>query len=342
MISPISNIGLILMSAAVLLSSCSKDGSGGKSVSDGERMTVVFDAGIQTTKAEVSAYEDNVETLDLLVFRAEGGKIDAYSRVSGTRRISASVTAGRAMHWYVVANAPASSLSGFSDEETFLSSVTTLSDGTGTTLVMHASGTMTVTPSLGTISVSLRRYASKVSLRSVEVAYLDSFSTAPSVSIGTVALINAVGSVPWSGTATAGDLWYNRLTVDQTLGAALKDLLVVDSGFPAVTSSAAVNCNAVMYAMPNPLASGVDSSTAPSWSPRCTRIAVEMIIDGTPNWYHVTIPSMSGNVHYVVDRLTINGPGAPSPDLPAERQGIEFEIRIAEWSESTTDVSFEY
>ena len=337
-----SNIAVVFALVLLLSAACSKGKPDGSLLPSGERMSVVFDAGSRTTKASVSSHEDNVASLDLLVFRTDDRRIDAYNRVTGTTRITASVTANRPLHWYVVANAPQDVLSAFADEASFLSSVTLLSESTDTTLVMHASGTMTATPSMGTVSVSLLRYASKVSVRSLEVEYLNDFSVAPSVSIGTIALINAVGSVPWSGTATVGTVWYNRLAVDNFLSAGLKDLLVVDDGFPAVTSSAPVNCNAVMYAMPNPVNNGIDSSTAPAWSPRNTRIAVELIIDGVPNWYRVTLPAMTGNTHYVVDRLTVVGPGASSPDLPEDRTGVEFDIRIAEWTENTTDISFEY
>lgn len=331
----------VLVPAALLAawsSSCSKQDEG--PVAAAGRRVIVFDAGVGGTKAEVTAHERDVETLDLLVFRADDGKLDAYSRTSGTRSISASLTEGKPLRWHVVANAPEGAMAGFASESAFLSSLTTLSDCTWTSLVMHGEGTITVTKATGPVSVNLLRYVSKVSLGSIEMKYLDGFTTFPETRVGRVGLINVVGSAPLSGIAMTGSLWYNRQELDPSLTGKLKDILVADTGLPGITSSERTEVGVSFYCMPNPVNNGVTSREEPSWSPRNTRLAVEVIIDGESNWYGIPMPSMQGNTHYVVDRLTILGPGASGPDYPAERVGVEFDVRIADWETNVINTDF--
>ena len=324
---------------SVLAASCSRDDGG---LPFG-RAEVVFETATPT-KAAVTVHEADILSLDLLVFRADNGALDTYKRVSGGTSVSADLPVGVAVRYHVVANAPAGVLKGFADETSFLTARTYLYESTALSLLMHGGGVFTVTDGAPPVPVSLDRYVSKVSVRSIEVKWIDGFVTPPSVSVGCVALINALGEQPWSGTPATGSLWYNKMgVVHENDGSAatanVMDMVCATYGL-TVSSSAAVTLDGALYAMPNPASNSVNSSTHPDWSVRNSRVALELIVDGISNWYAVDLPSMQGNRHYVVTKMIVLGPGSDSPDIPISRSQIEFSLVVAEWEDIETDVLF--
>ena len=324
---------------SVLAASCRRD-EGGVSLG---RTEVVFETAT-LTKAAVTAHEADILSLDLLVFRADNGALDTYKRVSGGTSVSAELPVGVAVRYHVIANAPAGILNGFSEESSFLSAKTYLYESTASSLVMHGAGSFTVADGSPAVPVSLDRYVSKVSVRSVEVKWFDSFVTPPAVSVGRVALINALGEQPWSGTPATGSLWYNKMGVvhEEDGSAATANVMDMVCASPGVmvSSSAPVTLEVSLYAMPNPTSNGVNSDTNPEWSVRNTRVALELLVDGASNWYAVDLPAMQGNRHYVITKMTILGPGSDDPDKPVSRSEIEMTLVVAEWEDIETDVLF--
>ena len=332
-------ITMLLAGLTALSVSCEKHGE----PVIGPRTEVTFAVGVPT-RAAVTAHEDEVHSLDLLVFRADNGRLDAYNRVSSATTVTANLSVGAAVHYYVVANAPAGALSSFTAESDFLSGKTLLGQSTASSLLMYGAGTVTVSEGGSAVPVTLDRYVSKVSVQTVEVKWLDTFTTAPEVKIGRVALVNVLGHLPWSGTPTAGTLWYNRMnvvTVDDGTDATanVMDMICAPHDI-TVTDSSPVHLTESQYAQPNPTDNAVNSETDPEWSVRDTRVALELLIDGVPNWYPVDLPSMQGNRHYIVTRLVVLGPGASSPDLPVTRTDIELELTVKDWEDTDTNVVF--
>lgn len=330
---------MLLAAVTAASVSCEKHGD----PVSGERTEVTFAVSVPT-KAAVTAHEDEVSSLDLLVFWADNGKLDAYNRVSSATTVTGNLSVGVSVHYYIVANAPADVLSAFTDETSFLAGRTALAESTASSLLMHGAGSFTVTSGGTAVPVSLDRYVSKVSVQTVEVKWMDSFTTPPAVKIGRVALVNALGHLPWSGIPTAGTLWYNRMNVatvdDGTAATAnVMDMICAPHDID-VTDSSPVHLTESLYAMPNPTDNAVNCVTDPEWSARDTRVAVELLIDGVPNWYAVDLPAMRGNRHYIVTRLSILGPGADSPDKPVSRTDIEMELSVKDWEDTQTNVVF--
>lgn len=322
-----------------VLASCGKQPEDPSAEGDQMRVPVRFDVvnrGAETRGA-VSGEGDAVASLDLLVFRASDGMLDTYKRLtSGALSVEAEVTSGRSMHWWVVANAPSGVLAAFQEESVFLSALTRLEDTGSAAMVMHAEGTKTFTASANSVSSQLVRYASKVSLRDVTVEWLDAFAYAPTCRLQTVALVNAVGTTPYSGTPTApaaSGAWFNRSSVETTLTAVQKVFLVWDTGLN-IPSSATVTPAIELYAMPNPSTTVLWATDTP-WSPRRTRMAVELVIDGVSNWYSVDMPAMEGNKHYQVSNLIIRGPGMPAPDMALERSSVSFTVNVVGWDDNS-------
>lgn len=326
----------------LLPASCVKE----EGVADSGRVRVDFrlDSG-PSTRSAVSGYEDVVGSLDVLVFRSGDGMLDGYSRVSGTgvSSVSAELSGGTELRWHVVANAPQGSLSGYVSETDFLNGLTTLERTASSSLfVMHGAGAITDAGKLAEpVRVWLDRYSCKVSVGTVDVKWKESLPSGSVVSLGRIALVNVVGTTPLSGVPAAGSLWYNRMDVDGSLSGALSSLLVADFSSVPLDGAGTADIDCSLYCMPNPTDNGVDSSNAPQWSPRNTRIAVEIIVDGMANWYPVDIPAMECNRHYVIDRMIVLGPGSDSPDKPVVRSEMEFSFTVVPWGETDIPVSFD-
>ena len=223
----------------------------------------------------------------------------------------------------------------------FLQQLSLLTHTTTTSLVMYGSGSFAIsTHNPSVIEVSMRRYSCKVSVESLEVKWLDAFSTPPAVTLERIVLVNVVGSTPYSAVPAVGETWYNRQGVDGSLPAIVKDVTEAEYGSLPVLSSSAVNTLVPLYCMPNPTSNNVNSLNAPSWSPRNTRVALELKVDGVSNWYPVDLPAMLCNRHYLIRRMEVMGPGSQGPDYPVERDDVVFTLEVLPWGDEEIEVSF--
>lgn len=298
------------------------------------RVDVVFEASVPSVRSAVTSHEDDIVRLDLLAFRADDGTLDASGHSEGSTRVSASLTGGTAIRWWIVANAPDGALDGFPDEASFLAGTTLLGHTTDRSMVMRSSGSVTPGPSTGTVRAYLDRYACKVSVGTVSVSFGDAWPDPGEVTLGRIVLVNARGDVPWSGSPSPDGTWYNRAGLDASLPSGVADLLVWEGGHAAVGSSP-VTVGASLYAMPNPVSNGVHSGNTSSWSPRSTRVALELLLSGTSHWYPVDLPAMECNRHYVLD-MTVRGPGSGSPDIPVDREAVLFSTSVKPWGTQYT------
>lgn len=328
---------LSLLSSALLALSCGSEPAPGA----GDVMCrVVFRLESMTKAPDVSDY--GVDHVDLLAFR-DGSRV-AYAHVDGQSPVTVTLRDGETVDWHVVVNGPSGALAGYGTEEDLLSGLSLLSDGAASgLLVMYGSGSFAPVDGLD-VQVTVRRYACKVSFGNVCFEYYDNFSTAPVVTLERVALVNVRGSVPYSGvpTGAAGDLWYNRMGLEEGLPSGVGAMLVRELGSRRVESSGPVSCGESLYCMPNPVSNNVTSATAPTWSPRSTRVALQVRIDGEDHWYPVTLPAMEPNKVYVIENLIIMGPGSSGPDIPVTRDDVSFNVRVRDWvTGDPVDVSFD-
>lgn len=330
--------------ALLPLVSCDKEG-GVVGQSDNRSM-LVFQLSRFGTRSAVTEHESDVRSLDLLVFRAADGGLDSHTRAvsdgnEDLSAVSARVLVGVPMHWYVVANAPDGKFADIATESAFLSLRTTLSESVAFAPVMYSSGNVIVSPSGSSVTARLDRYMCKVSVQSVKVDYMDSFSTAPEVVLNRLVLVNVVGDIPMSGIpSNVTGSWYNRMTVDGNLPSDIAAVLVSSFAPVTVSSSDAVSLSSPLYAMPNPTSNSVNSAIEPDWSVRNTRVSLELLINGVSNWYSVDLPGMLPNRHYVINSLTISGPGSESPDLPVSRSEVMFTVNVQEWGVNELGLEF--
>jgi len=321
---------------ALLLGSCTKEG--GTPSARNVRVTFVVDA--SATKGSLSpGGETSIQSLDLLVFRADGA-LESHVRVGSVSSVEASLISGEELTYYIVANLPASRLAAVSGKAEFLSTLTYLSDTSMGTMVMSASGTLTL-DGLADVEVGpvgLNRYACKISITDISVPWLSSFATAPSCVVNRILVMNARTVAPLSGAATADAdaYWVNKLTDEAVDPATMVGRLVYENPSLAILSSAKTSLGATLFAMPNASTGDANASDTP-WSPRRTRVCVELLIDGHSNWYPIDLPAMARNTQYVVSELVIMGPGTTAPDMGIDRTAVAFGVEVAPWTENTVN-----
>lgn len=283
-------------------------------------------------KGYVLGEGEAVESLDLLVFRRNGGMPETMERAVSSSEISADVTEGTELDWYIVANAPEGALAGFRNEENFLTSLTRLEHTRPSTMAMHASGRGVFNKEAHKVQAALERYACKVSLEKIRIDWPEALPCR----LERVLLLNAVGTIPWSGTPDAGGLWYNKGVVDGSLAGNVREMLVWESGAD-IDSPEAIDINVDLYTMPNPVTA---STFGMPWSPRCTRMAIEITSGGISNWYTVDMPAMEGNSHYLIKNALIKGPGTAAPDEMLQRETIDLVITLHPWGTEENELDF--
>lgn len=289
-----------------------------------------------STKAGTAAQEIN--TLDVLVFRHDGGMLDGHKRAEG-RALSLSVTSDVEMDYYVIANAPANVLDVYRNQAEFLAGLSQF-DGLAGGFLFEGHGS-TVFHENATVEVQLSRYACKVQLDNIRCSFLSTGMTVSEVLLTGVYLINVNGTEPWSRTATAGDLWYNKLGRDTSLPSSLQECLYVKHN-TAITDADAVEVTDVLYCYPNPTDNDVTSKDTPQWSVRDTRLVIELSIDGVANYYPIEIPGMLSNRYYHIKDVDLIGQGSSSPDIDVERTGIRFAVTVNEWTDNEdTDLTMD-
>lgn len=302
---------------------------------DEELTKEVCFSGVQNkTKAGDSALEIN--TLDILVFRKNGGVLEAYNRSQGTQ-VTANVTVGVPCHYYVVANAPEGVLDKMPSEFSFLASEWKLTDAEGG-IAMVGGGESTFDKE-SSIKVYLDRLVSRVSLEGITPRFLESSYKTAEVILKRIYLINVNGTCPYSKIPAEGNLWYNKLKLEKLTGI-LADCLVSESGM-TITGPGKISDSFVFYCCPNPVDNGVNSLTNPEWSVRNTRLVIELSIDGVANYYSIDMPAMACNTNYIVSNAVLTGPGSDHPDKPVSRSAISFLITVNSWGkDNDRNVSF--
>ena len=335
---------LVSLSLLLGLFSCGKEPS---RESAAPRGSVLFRIEETQTKSDVTLHELGLRHAEVLVFRRSTGQLegalDATRKGTGILHASMEFPTGVSFNYVVIANGPdgLKELAASLGETAFLQQLSLLTHTTSTSLVMYGSGSFAIsTHNPSVIEVSMRRYSCKVSVESLELKWLDAFSTPPSVTLERIVLVNVVGSTPYSAVPAVGETWYNQQGVDGSLPAIVKDITVAEYGSLPVVSSSAVNTLVPLYCMPNPTSNNVNSLNTPAWSPRNTRVALELKVDGVSNWYPVDLPAMLCNRHYLIRKMEVMGPGSQGPDYPVERNDVVFTLEVLPWGDEEIEVSF--
>lgn len=317
--------------------SCTKEQVGPKT-----RVSFIVKTESDMTKAALTiAQESRVASLDLLVFKADDGMLDCHARTvaqgeGSVSTLDASVTSGIPVDWFIIANLPEERFVSIGSKDSFLTELTSIMDMSSGVMVMHASGSQVFDPGTNLIqNVGLVRYACKVTVENILVSWLGTFAEAPACTLDEIALVNVRGTCPLSGTPTAdaSALWYNKSSVGSHSGF-LGECLDW-KGSMEISGPQSYDVGVSLFAMPNASdGEGVGPVTVSNpWTPRRTRIALKLTIDGVPQWYPVDLPAMAGKTHYVVSNVVIMGPGTEGPDEGIDRTAVSFTVNVYQWGE---------
>jgi len=208
---------LACVAAAVSVLSCEKNTlPSGKE----DRTGVIFLVGGSKTRAGVTDHESDLRSIDFKAFHLPEGSLVAGRRVQEKDSIHVSLPAGKTVRYRVVTNTPAEAFADATTEAHFLAKNILLSYGNGNSIPMYGVGEISVTNEQSEpVSIVADRYFSKVSLGTVRLNWLSSFSTMPDIHIGRVILVNVVGSIPANAIPTdAPAQWYNRRGVESLAG----------------------------------------------------------------------------------------------------------------------------
>lgn len=285
---------------------------------------------METRSPIATAAEESIRDAQFLVFDRLGN-LCAWQRTTypeGTDDYMADlrVPAGTLDIW-VVTNLSAS-LQETPDVSSLLSRTLLLTDNAlvagGTEgLVMTGCATSIHVEAAETAScrIDVRRLVARVHIGSVRNA----LPSGRAIGEPALQLSNVVADRTLEGGSTPSR-WCNKL-LDK--GGDLPAQAPVTGG--SIGSGAVWNCDARLYAFPNPVTQ--DRIGGTSFTPRKTRLVFSCLLGDIRFYYPVTLEDLEENKSYRVD-LIIGRPGSSDPDIPVETETCRFSIVPEPWEDA--------
>ncbi len=295
-----------------------------------------------TAYVTAQPYETAVNDVQVLVFDSTGALnayVDADDKTSG---ISIKTTTGSKSICAVVNGPDLSSVTKIAELNAKSIDLGDNSTEATTGFVMAGSTTCNVKTGSQDISVSVKRFVSRVALQKVSNALPASYG---SMTINNVTLINVVGNQNLAGAETAST-WYNKMGRKDGATAASQ---IIDGNsylaslpsltFKSVESNVASGASLtpstpyLFYCFPNSTSTDTTGWMSTFYA-RKTRIVVTATIGGTKYYYPVLIDFPARNSAYTVE-LTITGLGSTDPDKPVEKGSITATVTVDPWQNGT-------
>ena len=338
----------LLLMAAIAAMACSCDGDKDCipcQKEDQTEATLAVNLDLEEdTKTKATAYvtaqpyETAVNNVQVLVFDSSGALnayIDADDKTSG---ISIKTTTGSKTIYAVVNGPDLSSVTKIPDLNAKRIDLGDNSIVTTTGFVMAGSTTCNVKTNSQDVSVTVKRFVSRVALQKISNALPASYG---SMTINNVTLTNVVGNQNLAGAETAST-WYNKMgrkdgatastqIIDGSTYLASHPSLTFKSVESSVASGASLTPSTpyLFYCFPNNTSTDTTGWTSTFYE-RKTRIVVTATIGGTKYYYPVLIDFPARNSAYTVE-LTITGLGSTDPDKPVEKGSITATVTIDPW-----------
>lgn len=279
------------------------------------------------TKTTGTDGESALNTLQVFVFRSDGTLEISVGGTSGNVKLECSTGQKDII---ALVNAP--SMDDVTDKKTFESKVSSLTDNQAGSFVMYGSRSENVSMESGTVEIQVARLVARISVHKITNALSSEQYRDAELELRGVYLLNVAGDAKYSGGHTPS-VWYNRQKVEPH-----PELLTEDMDINSkIEPGRSYNTSHYFYCYPNP----VDSDSVDSnWSPRYTRIVIEVSLDGKTYYYPISIPGIQKNHTYRIEELVITRPGSLDPDIPVTLEEAIFNISVSPWetgvSESVT------
>lgn len=281
-------------------------------------------------------YEDTVNSLQVLVFSADG-MLESYGETSSPAEgLSLNGPAGEKTVW-AAANAPdLSGIGHLSD----LGSATVWLDENSTDpargLAMSGCSACSIAPGRsGEIDIPVERLLSRITLGAITCRLPQAYGR---LTVESVMLINVAGDTDITGTA-GPSTWCNRMGRSSGSPSGIIDGQSFPADCPEMTfrkigktmaPDETIEYKIPLYCMPNPTEE--DREGGSSFSSRKTRLVVTASLDGTRYYYPATVDRPERNTSYSVS-MTITGPGSTDPDRPISKQALSFSISVSPWGD---------
>lgn len=314
-------------------------------------LTIDLDFSDDRTKAtaayvESEAYESAVNSVQVLVFSASNGVLDAYESVGATTSgIQVNCLSGNKNVCALVNGPDLSACKTYLDFRKKASFLTDNSLTTDKGFLMTGIKSCTVTSEGTTCSVAVHRQTARVAVQSitnnVPAAYGD-------ISIQAIWLSNTVFNSKYDITCSESEIsdivYINKLGRSDENPQVKEHILdgqtylatCPDLTFKKLNQSVANGATHtptkpyLLYCMPN---SSTNSLTPFStvFTPQHTAIVVKALVNGTVNYYPVPLNfAVKENTAYTL-ALTITGFGSDDPNVPVQKGNLGVSISVTGW-----------
>ena len=287
----------------------------------------------KASEATVYSWENTVNSIQYYIFNAEG-RLEAYFMTTSPASVTRSVSIGRKTVWAVV-NVPESRFSGCTSLSDFLSRGVSFADIASYNFPMSGSVSTIITTGSNTVSVQVSQLVCRVIFKDISNA-LDNSLQGEDFSVGNIFLSNVVCNSRIDGSTPSALGWSSQC--GRCSGATSPDEYVEweeDVSYPLWTfcdeSTDVIwdECYCMgdfFYFFPNPTVSDTCGWTYP-FTPRYTRIVVEIFIRGERYYYPINLNGAKRNHSYDL-HLTVTRPGSLDPDTFdwAEIQDVNITI----------------
>ena len=315
---------LLYLAAVATMGSCTAAGSvdSGKDAESlvPARLTVRIN-GLET-KVNGDMGDSNVESASVYVFSSDGTLDGTATSAGNTVTVNCSQGVGKKV--YVVVNKPLSSISSISSLQ---AATTSLSDNGQNQFVMtgSAENVEVLAKDNPTVNVDVTRFASKVSIGTITNSLKETGWKDKTFTVKGIYLINVpAGNYPLFADSYTPSLWQNKMAWESGCHEFTAD--------KAINQNIALNAqgtfNRTYYCYPNPTGTDVNGGT---FSPRKTRLVIEVQIDTRTFYYPITLASVERNTHYSITNLTITRLGSSDPDYPVNSGQITFDLTVKPW-----------
>ena len=308
--------------AAVCSVSCSKEQIAADVpltvAEEGKEVEINVSVPVAKTKYITSEGEDNVNSLQVFVFRQDG-MLDSWAMTEDAASLTIKCTAGL-KRVVAVVNAPR--ITGITDKEMLDESVSRLDENMKGHFVMYGSKVETVVGATD-IEVEVKRLAARISIHKITNALALEQYREKEFKLVSVFLANVAADVRYDGQG-APALWYNQRTYHAEM-----DYLVIDPNINTVIEyGTSYEQPHYLYCYPNPTET---DSIETEGCPRYTRLVVEMEMDSRVYWYPISIKGIESNHKYEISELRITRLGSRFADWPVTTQDAEFTISVSDW-----------
>ena len=291
-------------------------GSGTKAVGDGH--------GSQ-------AYDNNIQTLEVFVFRINEGKpddgvLDGYRKFTGAdlgnlTNLEVQTTTGKKMI-YAVANSHRVNWKGINTRALFEEQTASLKDEDVKNFIMIG-GTEAQLQLASTVSFTIRRLVARIKVNSIKTAFAGGPYEGMPLTDLKAYLINVQASkFIYNGAGDNFLVLNNGKYVDDDSKGCVMDGLIADAVASPIYDDG--------YSVPHYFYCYENALESETGGNKFTRIVLEGKLNGTTYYYPIPIKGISRNSCYSID-VTIKRPGSLDPNKDVEKGTLLATMTVLDW-----------